>query len=199
MRGRGHKSYREKPVTVETLQITAIAAALAADCFAVSISGGALSRKPLATAIKLGALFTVAQAGMFSAGWWLGGLMRQLFLNTAKLAAFAFLAIAGGHMLRGGAYTQKNNASPDMEHPLVLVSLSLATGVDALAAGLGLSMLYQFAPWYLFIIGAAALVMSFAGVAAGKKAKTLLKDKAEFAGGIILILIGIKILLENTT
>ncbi len=181
---------------MSSIQTAVIAFALAADCFAVSVSGGTRTKTPALTAVKFALYFGIAQAAMLTAGWLAGAWFRPLFFGIANIAAFAFLAVAGVRMIFE-AFKNGRRRSLDLENPGMILSLAFATSIDALVVGAGLSLLYYSISPIALTVGAVAFLASFAGVFAGEKSGTKLKQKAEIGGGLILILIGIRILFNR--
>lgn len=170
-----------------------IALALSADCFAVSFSGGIRTETPYATAVKFAVYFGAAQALMFLLGWFAGAWFRHFLGGAADIAAFAFLAFAGLRMLAEGL-GKGREAGINLEAPGVILGLAAATSLDALFAGTGLSIIGIPLVFTASIVGIVAFLASFAGVYAGDRIGGKFKKKAEMAGGIILIIIGLRIL-----
>lgn len=170
------------------------ALALSADCFAVSVSGGIKTKNPSETAFKFAVYFGAAQTLMLLAGWFAGAWFRPLFGGIAGGAAFAFLSLAGLRMIFESARAG-GRKEIRLENPGVLSGLALAVSIDALFAGTGLSIMR--APLFLtaMTVGITAFLVSFAGVYAGGRVGENFRKNAELAGGALLILIGLRILL----
>lgn len=178
-----------------------IAVALSMDAFAVSLSSGcsmpaARPRHVLAVAFSFG-LF---QAFMPLAGWYGGTLFRRQIEAWDHWIAFGLLAAIGVHMIaegiksRGYCEEPEARAPSEILHPLRLLALSVATSIDALAAGLSFSIAgYPIFPAVL-VIGLVTFLLSAIGIKAGNRLYGLLEEKVEFLGGAILIGIGINIL-----
>lgn len=171
-----------------------IALALSADCFAVAVSGGIRTETPFATAMKFAVYFGTAQSLMFVLGWFAGAWFRHFPSGIANAAAFAFLALAGLRMLaeslRGGGESRIS-----LESPWLIFCLAAATSIDALFAGAGLAIIHAPLIWTAIIVGSVAFLASFSGVYAGDRFGGKFRKNAEAAGGAILIIIGLKILL----
>ncbi len=170
-----------------------IALALAADCFAVSVTGGIQTKNPASTALKFALFFGAAQALMLLGGYSAGAWIRAYILNAASTAAFLFLTAAGVRMT-ASAFKETKTPAPNMEHPGLVLSLALATSIDALVVGMGISLMYASIGGAALIVGAVSFGASFTGVIAGDRVGAGLRRNAEAAGGILLIIIGINIL-----
>lgn len=180
------------------LELFCIAVGLSMDAFAVSVCKG-LSTRRLETKHYLitGAWFGGFQALMPTIGYLLGSGFESYISSFDHWAAFALLALIGGNMLKEGLSGDEGNVNDSFGFKTMIV-LAVATSIDALAVGITFALLPG-----VDIIAAVSLigVITFALSAAGLKAGNIFglryKNKAEIAGGIILILIGTKILLEH--
>lgn len=170
------------------------ALALSADCFAVSVSGGIKTQNTPETAFRFAVYFGAAQALMLLAGWFAGAWFRPLFGGIAGGAAFAFLSLAGLRMIFESTRGGERNAIR-LDKPGVLSGLALAVSIDALFVGTGLSIMR--APLFLTAatVGIISAAVSFAGVYAGGRVSESFRKNAELAGGALLIIIGLRILL----
>lgn len=187
-----------------------IALSLAMDAFAVSVSDGIATRdfKPRHSAV-LGVYFGVFQFLMPLAGFLLGLSFKEYIEAVDHWIAFLLLSFIGGKMIAdtlkekaggtdvcetgGGQRTAKETLTPRL-----LVTQALATSIDALAVGVSFAILDELNIWYACgVIGVVAFLLSFVGGMLGKKIGCYLKGKAEILGGIILICIGVKILIEH--
>jgi putative Mn2+ efflux pump MntP len=183
------------------LLIIGIAIGLSMDAFAVSLSSGCgmPDAKPRHVII-VAASFGLFQAVMPIAGWYGGAMFRRQIEAWDHWAAFGLLTVIGVHMFIEGykstAYCEDQEIRPAKEilRPTRLLLLSIATSIDALAVGLSFSLAgYSIFP-AVIVIGIVTFLLSALGVKAGGKLYHLLEAKAEYAGGIILIAIGIEIL-----
>lgn len=175
-----------------------IAVGLAMDAFAVSISGGAAVREErVRWALIIGALFGGFQAAMPVIGW-LGGVGLASFTAAyAPWIAFLLLALIGGKMIveavrEGGESVRFQNGGA-----AVLLLLAVATSIDALAVGITFAVLDTPILWPAITIGAVTFGLSAAGVLVGSSFGRVLGRKAEILGGVILVGIGLRILLEH--
>ena len=183
------------------LEIVLIAVSLALDAFAVSVSSGiSIPGFGGRQAVKMGIWFGAFQFGMPLAGWLLGSSVSRYIEAVDHWVAFGLLALIGGRMvwgaLRSGA-GEGEEAPPDLS-PRRLCLLAIATSIDALAVGV--SMAFMNVPVLLsaVVIGLVAFGLSVVGGLAGRRLGALFQRRAELVGGLVLVGIGIKILLEHT-
>ncbi|MGM0367515.1 MAG: manganese efflux pump MntP family protein [Actinomycetota bacterium] len=174
-----------------------IAFSLAMDCFAVSIAGGALDRKFLfRNALKIALSFGIFQALMPLIGWLIGQGFSRMIAAYDHWVAFSLLLAIGVKMIyeafRGGPDNRK-----DIFRLHTLLVLSVATSIDALVVGITLALLNTPVVVSITVIGVFAFIFSIAGYYIGHRAGTLFKNNAEILGGLILIGIGIKVLVEH--
>ncbi|MCX7912795.1 MAG: manganese efflux pump MntP family protein, partial [Dehalococcoidales bacterium] len=147
--------------------VVIIALALSADCFAVAISTG-VSRKISPGLLRLPLLFGIFQSLMTAAGWAAGKTIVELISGYDHWVAFGLLAAIGGKMvwesLRSGEKEPKNLASW-----LILITLSLATSIDALAVGLSFAFLRVNIVLAVITIGLTAFLITLLGIPIGRK------------------------------
>lgn len=175
-----------------------IALGLAMDAFAVSIAGGvAIKHGKLRSALKFGSFFGSFQMIMPVLGWLAGIRFRGFIADFDHWIAFGLLAFVGGKMLYGSRKMGKVEASMSAPGPGGMIILSIATSIDALAAGLSFAFIQVPIAAPVLVIGAVTFLLSFAGVLIGNTVGHFFEGKLEAAGGLILIAIGIKILLEH--
>ena len=182
------------------LSILFLAIGLSADCFAVSLAGSiTLKQIPFYIAVRTGLAFGIFQAGMTVAGWLAGESFIEYIESFDHWLAFGLLGFIGGKMLwesfHGDGEGEKKNSGINRWPTLIV--LAVATSIDALAAGLSLAFLKVNIGLASGTIGVTALIITLLGLYAGKKLGKAAGRWAEVAGGIILIGIGIKILLEH--
>ncbi len=183
-------------------EIILTALALAMDAFAVSAATGMLAtnlRKR--DAIKTGIFCGVFQFIMPLIGWFLGSTVRSYIESFDHWIAFALLGFIGGRMVYSYFKGEKDEAAKISDAELFgnkrLLLLAVATSIDALAVGISFAILSVNIWSACTIIGIIAFILSLVGVLLGKKLGPVLKDKAELIGGVVLILIGAKILFEH--
>lgn len=177
-------------------------AGLSMDAFAVSICNGLSMRKVnKKQCLVIGLFFGGFQALMPFIGWVLGSQFEQYITSIDHWIAFILLGFIGGKMVVE-AIREKDEAVEvgKMDPPLDLKEmfiLAIATSIDALAVGITFAFLQVPIVEAVSIIGITTFVISVIGVYVGNFFGNRYKKKAELAGGIILILIGLKILLEH--
>lgn len=178
-----------------TLFITAVG--LSMDAFAVSICKGlAMKKFYLKKALVIGLWFGGFQALMPAVGYLLGSRFEQYVNAIDHWITFALLALIGAGMIRE-ALSGKEDETDDSTDAKTMFLLAVATSIDALAVGVTYAFLKAAVIPAVSFIGATTLVLSVAGVRVGNIFGTKYKARAELAGGVILILIGAKILLEH--
>ncbi len=182
---------------MDILELFLIAVGLSMDAFAVAICKG-LSTKELRISHMAitGIFFGGFQALMPLAGYLLGTQFKDYILTVDHWIAFALLSIIGINMIRESRNEHCENVGNSFNLKSMLV-LSVATSIDALAIGVTFAFLYvDIIPAILFI-GITTFILSAAGVKIGNIFGAKFKSRAEAAGGIILIAMGIKILIEH--
>jgi putative Mn2+ efflux pump MntP len=176
------------------IEMVLLAVALSMDAFAVSIGLGSKQKtSPLALAIKTGAYFGLFQALMPLIGYLGGKGVLGWIENYAHWVAFLLLALIGGKMIYESFSEGIEEDISNITHRVMLM-LAIATSIDAMAAGFTLTLL-DINPFIAcLIIGFTTFAFSWVGVFIGVKSGTWLESKAEFLGGVILILIGLRML-----
>jgi len=186
---------------VQLINISAIAVALAMDAFAVSIVTGVnLKDVSFRQTFRLSWHFGLFQALMPIIGWSAGLSIRTYIEHVDHWIAFALLAFVGVNMIRGAFKENKNGETKkDPTRGASLVVLSIATSIDALALGLSLAIINVSIWTPAFIIGMVAGVFTILGLQIGKRLGSAIRLSlyAETIGGIVLIVIGMKILHEH--
>ena len=186
---------------IALIEIFLIAVSLALDAFAVSVSSGiSIPGFGGRQAVKMGLWFGGFQFGMPLIGWLLGSSVSRYIEAMDHWVAFALLAIIGGRMVWGAL---RQGAGEEEEAPSDLSArrlcmLAIATSIDALAVGV--SMAFMNVPVLLsaVVIGVVAFVLSVVGGMVGKRLGALFQRRAELVGGLVLIGIGLKIVIEHT-
>lgn len=184
------------------LEIFLIGIGLSMDAFAVAICKGlAMPNKvDKKGALLIALYFGVFQAVMPALSWLLGSQFARYVTRLAPWIAFILLAWIGGNMIRESLSKEEKEEEEtgSVSHKELLV-LAVATSIDALAVGVTFSMLELAVSIAVAVglIGCTTFVISLAGVYVGNVFGAKYKSKAEFVGGAILILIGVKILLEH--
>lgn len=180
------------------LEILMIAVGLAMDAFAVSLGAGASGQATGGrAAFRLSFHFGLFQFIMPVIGWFLGMGIAPLISSVDHWIAFGLLAFVGVRMIRSGFDTDGAIYTTDPSRGLTLVALAIATSIDALAIGLSLAML-RVKIWYpSVIIGVMTGGLSLLGIRLGTRLGARFGKRMEIVGGVILTLIGLRILLSD--
>jgi len=175
------------------IEVVILAVALSMDAFAVSIGLGA-KKSVSGLALKAGLFFGAFQALMPFIGY-LGGKGVLGWVDAyAHWIAFGLLVLIGAKMIYEGISEGIEEDISDVTNKTMLI-LAIATSIDAMAAGFSLTLLDANPYIACLVIGATTFAFSWGGVLIGRKSGTWLEGKSEIFGGIVLILIGFKILL----
>lgn len=183
-------------------ELLLIGIGLAMDAFAVSVCKGLAMKKASAKkAAVIGLFFGGFQALMPFIGWLLGTRFERYIVSFDHWIAFVLLGFIGGKMIYEAVKPEDEEAVGEKsDEPLdikELLVLAVATSIDALAVGITFAFLDYPIAEAVLVIGVTTFAISFAGVYIGNLFGAKYKNKAELAGGIILVLIGVKILLEH--
>ncbi len=181
-----------------TFEIIILAIGLAMDASAVSLAASAAGYVKDARAIfRLSFHFGLFQFLMPVLGWFLGISFASNFQTFDHWIAFFLLAFVGIRMICGGLDKSSGTRENDPSRGITMVMLSVATSIDALAIGLSLAML-KVNIWYPSImIGIVTTVMSFFAIKIGARLGALFGKQMEIFGGLILIVIGTRILFSH--
>lgn len=175
-----------------------IGIALSMDCFAVSLAiGTAAASRLLKTALVIALCFGVFQTGMTLIGWAAGTGFSDLVTGFAPWLAFLLLALIGAKMIYEGFENEDEDEPLGALQVVPVLILSIATSIDALAVGVSFALIHESVLAPSLIIGLIAFLLSFAGVLSGMQLKELLGKRIEIAGGLILIVIGLNILITH--
>ncbi len=182
------------------MELVMIAVGLSMDAFAVSLCKGLCMKKlRYGHAAVIALFFGSFQMAMPLLGWLLGTQFTRYVTPLDHWVAFGLLGFIGGKMI-WEAVRGKPAEECDIDeriHYRELFVLAIATSIDALAVGITFAFLQTDIWAAASVIGAITFAISFAGVAIGHRFGTKLQNKAEIGGGIVLILIGVKILAEH--
>ena len=183
---------------LDILSILLIALGLSADCFAVAFSGS-ISMKTVSPAqiLRTALVFGAFQAVIPVLGWLAGLTVVDLIAEYDHWVAFALLALVGGRMIWETFRSEDAQKRVDISRGVLLLTLALATSIDALAIGLTFAFLRVNIWLACSTIGVMAFGMTVVGFVLGRKAGALLGKYAEAIGGVILIGIGLRILLSH--
>ena len=179
------------------VEVLLLAVGLSMDAFAVSVVAGlSMQRNCFAPALRRGLVFGTFQAGMPILGW-LGGMsFRGILAPFDHWIAFGLLMLIGLHMILGPPQSPDSRSSRGARASRLLL-LGFATSIDALAVGLTFALLEVKILTPVLIIGAITFFMSFGGVYLGQRVGRIFARRIDAVGGLILIAIGIRILLEH--
>ena len=180
------------------LEILLLGIGLSMDAFAVSICKGLSTKKlQIKHYLVIGAWFGGFQALMPTIGYFLGSTFEQYITAFDHWVAFVLLAAIGANMIKESFSKEESETNSSFAFKTMLL-MALATSIDALAVGITFALLPDVnVPLAVCLIGVTTFVCSAAGLKVGNLFGLRYKTKAELAGGIILILIGLKILLEH--
>jgi putative Mn2+ efflux pump MntP len=165
---------------------------LSADAFAVAVVRSASHRKD--NTLLLAASFGFFEGLMPLIGWAIGVQFALLIAGIGRWVAFGLSAFIGGRMIYESRKLKKDEERAELDAK-VLLMLSIAASIDSFAVGLSLSFLQVPIIEPALVIGATSFLVSLSGGALGRRFGHLFEDKAELAGGLILIAVGLKILL----
>ena len=179
------------------IELFLIAVGLSMDAFAVSVCKGlAMPKCTFKKAAIVGLWFGGFQALMPAIGYILGPQFQEAIASIDHWIAFVLLALIGGNMIHEALDNDEEEADASLDVKTMFL-LAVATSIDALAIGITFAFLkVNIIPAVCFI-GIVTFIISFAGVKIGNVFGARYKNKAEIVGGIILILLGLKILLEH--
>ncbi|HBS85624.1 MAG: hypothetical protein A2W91_14325 [Bacteroidetes bacterium GWF2_38_335] len=182
---------------MEYITVFLIALGLSFDSFAVSVcSGLKLPKIVFWSAVKIAFFLAFFQAAMPVLGWLLGNTVKVYIVDFDHWIAFGLLAILGGKMIYEGFQKHVEDSSNPL-HFWVLIGMSLATSIDAFAVGITFSFMAVHIILAALIIGAVTFIVSMTGILIGKKTGAHFGKKMEVVGGLILVGIGVKIMVEH--
>ena len=183
---------------MDMVEVAFISVGLAMDSFAVSITSGITIKNPrIYSALKIAMFFGLFQAGMPIIGWLAGLSVIEVISGFDHWIAFGLLGLIGCRMIYESIKIEPKKKEINYLSVYVLLMLSVATSIDALAVGLSFAFLRIFIAIPIIVIGIVTFVLSFLGVFAGNRFGNFFGKRIETVGGLILIGIGIKILFEH--
>ena len=185
---------------MDTLSIIFIAFGLAMDAFAVSITRGVtIKYLSIYSALAIATCFGAFQAVMPLIGWLAGLSLRDVISGFDHWIAFGLLSSIGIKMIYESFTVESSDKEIKPLNVFVLLILSVATSIDALAVGISLSFLEISIAIPAIIIGTVTFLLTLLGVFIGNRFGHFFENKIEIIGGLILIGIGVKILIEHIT
>jgi len=183
---------------MELITVFLLAIGLSFDSFAVSVSSGLnLPQIRFFQAAKIAIFLALFQAMMPLIGWMVGNSIKSLIEPVDHWLAFGLLGLIGGKMI---IESFLNSETREIKNPLnlwVILTLSIATSIDALAVGFSFSTFLNRIMVAVIIIGSVTFIASMLGILLGKKTGPKFNKYSEIAGGLILIFIGTKILIDH--
>ena len=179
------------------IELILLSIGLGMDAFAVSVCKGiSMKKMNWKKACIIGLYFGGFQAIMPVIGYFFGNSFESIITNIDHWIAFILLAIIGAKMIQEAFQKEEEEYNEDISVKTMLV-LSIATSIDALAVGITFAFLKVNLLLAITLIGTITFILSVIGTKIGNRFGDKYKSKAELAGGIILIIIGLKILLEH--
>lgn len=179
------------------IELLLLSVGLAMDAFAVSICKGiSMKRMNWRKALTIGMYFGGFQALMPVIGYFLGTAFESIITNIDHWVAFILLGIIGGNMIKEAFEDESENCNDDVGFK-TMIMLAIATSIDALAVGITFAFLKVNLIAAISMIGVITFVLSVIGTKIGNRFGDKYESKAELVGGVILVLLGIKILLEH--
>lgn len=179
------------------IELFLIAVGLSMDAFAVSVCKGlAMPKCTFKKAAIVGLWFGGFQALMPAIGYILGAQFQEAIASIDHWIAFVLLALIGGNMVHEALDNDEEEADASLDVKTMFL-LAVATSIDALAIGITFAFLKVSIIPAVCFIGIVTFIISFGGVKIGNVFGARYKNKAEIVGGVILILLGLKILLDH--
>lgn len=183
---------------MDIITITGIAAALAMDALSISVINGMMIKElKIRHAIMIAFSFGFFQGLMPLIGWFAGLAFRSYIDSYAHFIAAALLFFMGGKMLWESLHVAEGKTCKTCLEPDTLIIMSIATSLDALATGISFSILNLDIIEPVIIISSVTFVLCFTGIIAANRFASLCERHLERIGGTVLIMIGIKIILEH--
>ena len=179
------------------IEVFLIAIGLSMDCFAVSVSFGTSRKLSWNDLFRMGLFFGFFQGMMTFVGWWFGDTLKQFIESVDHWVAFCILSIIGIRMIAESFKHEKNRRSVDIRKFRILISLSIATSIDALMTGVSFGFIKVDIVKAIFLISFVTFFITLVGGKLGEKTTFIPARRAELVGGVALIIIGAKILFEH--
>ena len=182
---------------MEFLTIFLIALGLAADCFVVSLGAGICKVYSRYQIARVALSFGAFQSIMPVIGWLIGQTIINLVAGYDHWIALGLLGFVGGKMIWESFRSSGEREEADISRGWLLLTLSVATSIDALAVGLTFAFIKVNILAASLTIGIVSFVIATLGFLLGRRANRLIGKRAEVVGGLVLIGIGVKIVLEH--
>jgi manganese efflux pump family protein len=180
------------------ITILLIAFGLSFDTFAVSVSSGLILRKiNFFDAMKIAFVLALFQGLMPLIGWLIGSGLRKYMMAYDHWIAFILLSVLGTKMIYESFQSEDERKPINPMRFTVMLSMAIATSIDALIVGLSFAFFELNIYLTVLLIGTVTFIVAMLGILFGKKAGAHLGQRMEIVGGLILIAIGFKILIEH--
>ena len=180
------------------IELFLLAVGLSMDAFAISVCAGlGMSKVTFRNSLIVGLYFGFFQAAMPLIGYFAASLFADNITSYGHWIAFALLGFLGGRMIYGSFIKENPDTKGISLKPSHMLPLAIATSVDALAVGVSFASLQISIVPAASFIGVTTLLLSMLGVKAGNVFGLRFKSKAELVGGVILVLIGFKVLFDH--
>jgi len=183
---------------IDLLTLVILSVGLAMDAFSVAtVTGFSLGKVRLQDAAKMSLSFGAAHVVMPTLGWYLGSTVVSLISGFDHWLAFLLLAFVGGRMMKEGIYGDGKVDPQSVLGGLSLLLFTVAVSVDSLAVGLSFSLekIAIFVP--SLFMGAGTLIFTFVGLMIGNRTGQAVGKRAQILGGLVLVLIGARIVLSH--
>jgi manganese efflux pump family protein len=182
---------------MELLTLFALAVGLCFDTFAVSVSSGLMKREiTFKQALRIAIVLGTFQGLMPAIGWFLGTSIKGFIEEWDHWIAFILLGVLGAKMIYE-SFSKEEDKEFDPLDVKVMVGMAIATSIDALIVGVSFGMFDVNLPLAVIVIGGVTVLASMLGIFFGKRTGAHYGEKIEVLGGIILIAIGIKIVVQH--
>jgi putative Mn2+ efflux pump MntP len=180
-------------------ELLLLAAGLSMDCFAVALTLSSTQRLQVSDTLKISLTFGLFQGALPVAGWFVGKTLHDYIARYDHWIAFTILAFIGIKMILHSLKKDKDATSPKIISWTLILSLGLATSIDALITGFGLGFTGVNIVLAVLVIGVTTAILTFSGTWLGRRTNFIPPSLAELTGGIVLVGIGIKVLLDHLT
>ena len=179
------------------LELLLISLGLAMDCFAVAISFGTTKKLLWKDIMKMALFFGIFQGLMPLIGWLVGNTMQEVLSSVDHWIAFGILAFIGLRMFVQSFREEHEKKPVDIRKTHILVTLSIATSIDALMMGISFGFIRVNILTAILLITGVTVVVTIIGAKVGERTTFIPARWAELIGGLVLIAIGLKILIEH--
>lgn len=179
------------------IEVFLIALGLSMDCLAVSVSLGISRRLKWVILLRMALFFGLFQGMMTFIGWWFGDAMKQYIESIDHWLAFSILTFIGARMIIGSLKNNHEEKMLNIKSMSVLLGLSVATSIDALMTGVSFGFIQVDILKTVILISLVSFLVTLIGGKLGERSAFIPARRAELIGGIVLIMIGIKIFLDH--